>query len=99
MKLSGAFSRGVRGETPRKKFAGVWVCLAMGATVCVAEEDIAPEPSAGEREGAPLASKEPSAREREGVPRMKEQREGVPREEERAARGCPSQAKKRESLA
>ena len=27
-----------------------------------------PEPSAGEREGAPLARKEPSAGEREGVP-------------------------------
>ncbi len=49
----------------------MWVCLAMLATVCVAEEDPAPEPSAGEREGAPLARKEPSAREREGEPLLR----------------------------
>ncbi len=76
-------------------FPGAWVCLAMGATVCVAEEDIAPEPSAGEREGAPLARKEPSAREREGVPRRKEQREGVPRRKEQRE-GVPRRKEQRE---
>ena len=53
------FRRGARGGTLHKKLAGAWVCLAMGATICVAEEDFAPEPSAGEREGAPFASNMP----------------------------------------
>ena len=57
----------------KSSFAFVWVCLAMLATVCVAEEDPGPEPSAGEREGVPRGKEQ-----REGVPRGKEQREGEP---------------------
>ena len=53
------------------------------------------EPSAGEREGAPLARREPSAREREGVPRKKEQREGAPRKEEQREGGAHARGKLR----
>ena len=62
----------------------------MRATVCVAEEDPAPEPSAGEREGAPLARKEPSAGEREGAPLAKEQSSAGEREGAPLAREEPS---------
>ena len=60
------------------KFAGAWVCLAMGATVCVAEEDISGEPSAGEREGDPLARRQPSAPGARGCPSQEKAREGAP---------------------
>ena len=43
IKLGGAFSQDVRGGTSGKKRAATWVCLAMVAAVCIAEEDVLPE--------------------------------------------------------
>ena len=63
----------------------VSVCAGIGATICMAEEDIA----SGEREEAPFAREEPSAREREDVPRKREERERAPLASKEPSAGEP----------
>ena len=53
-----------------------------------------PEPSAGEREGAPLARKEPSAGEREGAPLARKEPSAGEREGTRLARKDPGRRRR-----